>query len=153
MFPLKKILCPTDFSEPSLVALGAATELAEGSGAEIILIHAVSPLPVSPHPGALTAFDTAAYLQEMLTYGRESIQRLIKERIPDKVPARSIVLAGNPSDEITRLVEEEKVDLVVIATHGLTGWRRFVFGSVAERVVRLSPCPVLTIPAPGKQQA
>lgn len=152
MFPLKKILCPTDFSEPSLAALGAATELARSSGAEIILIHAVSPLPASPQPGAVHAFDTAAYLQEMLTYGRESIQRLIKERIPEDVPARSIVLPGNPSGEITRVAEEEKVDMIAIATHGLTGWRRFVFGSVAERVVRLSPCPVLTFPAPSKQE-
>ena len=148
MFPLKKILCPTDFSEPSLLAMSAAVELAESSGAELFFIHAVSPLPASPHPGAMHGFDTAAFLRKMLTYGRESIERLIREKVPDKVPAQSVVLAGNPSDEIIRAAEEHGVDLIVIATHGLTGWRRFVFGSVAERVVRLSSCPVLTIPAP-----
>jgi nucleotide-binding universal stress UspA family protein len=94
-------------------------------------------------------FDTAGYLQEMLTYGRESTQRLVTEKIPDTVQVRSVVLAGNPSDEITRVAEEEGVDLIVIATHGHTGWRRFVFGSVAERVVRLAPCPVLTVPEPA----
>lgn len=150
MFPLKKILCPTDFSEPSLLAIEGASELAESSGAELILIHVVSPLPASPHPGGMHGFDTAAYLQEMLTYGRESTQRLITEKIPDTVQVRSVVLAGNPSDEITRVAEEEGVDLIVIATHGHTGWRRFVFGSVAERVVRLAPCPVLTVPEPAK---
>jgi len=148
MFPLKKILCPTDFSEPSLEAIKAAAELAERYHAEIILMHAVSPLPAYPQPGALAVLDTAAYLQEMLTSGKKYMERLIKDKIPDKVSARSLVFAGNPSDEITRLAEAESVDLIVIATHGLTGWRRFVFGSVAERVVRLSPCPVLTIPAP-----
>jgi nucleotide-binding universal stress UspA family protein len=152
MFRLKKILCPTDFSEPSLLAIDAATELAEISDAEIILIHAVSPLPASAQPGPMHAFDTAGYLREMLAYGRESMERLIKERIPDKIPVRSLVLAGNPSDEITRAAEDEDVDLVVIATHGLTGWKRFVFGSVTERVVRMAPCPVLTIPAPGKEK-
>jgi nucleotide-binding universal stress UspA family protein len=155
MFPLKKILCPTDFSEPSLLAINAATELAEISGAEIILVHAVpppSPLPASAQLGTMVAFDTAAYLQGMLTYGRESMKRLIEEKIPDKVRVRSLVLAGSPSDEITRAAENEHVDLVVIATHGLTGWKRFIFGSVAERVVRLAPCPVLTIPAPGKDK-
>jgi len=148
MFPVKKILSPTDFSEPSLIAVGAAAEMAGRDGAEIILIHVVSPLPASPHPGALHAFDTAAYLQEMLTYGRESMERLIKEKFPSGVSVRSIVLAGNPSDEITRAAEDENVDVIVIATHGLTGWRRLVFGSVAERVVRLASCPVLAIPAP-----
>ena len=152
MFPPKKVLCPTDFSEPSFLAMNGAIELAESSGAELILIHAVSPLPASPHPGAMHGFDTAAYLQEMLTLGRESIQRLIREKVPDKVPVRSVVLAGNPSDEITQTAEEHGVDLIVIATHGLTGWRRFVFGSVAERVVRLSSCPVLTIPAPEQRE-
>ena len=153
MFPLKKILCPTDFSDPSLLAINAATELAGISGAEIILIHAVSPLPVSPQPPVdMQAFDTAAYLEQMLTSGRESMQRLIKEKIPDEVPSRSAILAGSPSEEITRVAQEEGADLIVIATHGLTGWKRFIFGSVAERVVRLSPCPVLTIPAPKEAE-
>jgi nucleotide-binding universal stress UspA family protein len=147
MFPLQKILCPIDFSEPSLLALDAATYLAATTGAEVILIHAVSPLPASPHPGALHAFDTTAYLNEMLTYGRESMQRLIKEKIPDKVPVRSMVMAGNPSDEIIRAAENENVDLIVISTHGLTGLKRFLFGSVAERVVRLAQCSVLTVRA------
>jgi universal stress protein A len=151
MFPLKKILCPTDFSEPSLLAMNAATELAVSYGAEIILLHAVSPLPASPQPGAVYSFDTAAYLQEMLTYGKESMERLIKEKVPAKVSARSLVLAGNPSDEITRTAEDERVDLIVIATHGHRGWKRFVFGSVAERVVRLASCPVLVIPAPKEK--
>lgn len=152
MFPIKKILCPTDFSEPSLLAISAATELAGLTGAEILLVHVVSPLPASPHPGALSAFDTAAYLKEMLTHGRASMERLVKERIPGKVPSRSMILTGNPSGEIARVAEDEGVDLVVIATHGLTGWRRFVFGSVAERVVRTASCPVLTVPAPEKSE-
>ena len=153
MFPLRKILCPTDFSGPSLLAIKAATELARISGAEIILIHAVSPLPVSPQPPVgMQAFDTAAYLEQMLTSSRESMQRLIKEKIPDQVPSRSVVLAGSPSEEIIRVAQEEGADLIVIATHGLTGWKRFIFGSVAERVVRLSPCPVLTIPAPKEAE-
>jgi universal stress protein A len=153
VFPLIKILCPTDFSEPSFLAIDRARRLAETSGAEIILMHVVPPLPTSPAPSGMHGFDTAAYLEGMLTYGRESMQRLIMEKLPEKVPVRSLILAGNPSDSIISTAEEEQVDLVVIATHGHTGWRRFVFGSVAERVVRLSPCPVLTIPPPGEVKA
>jgi len=63
---------------------------------------------------------------------------------------RQIVVLGGAADEIIRISGEEKVDLIVIATHGQTGWRHMVFGSVAEKVVRLAPCPVLTVRAPHK---
>ena len=152
MFPLKTILCPTDFSEPSLLALKAANELAGISDAEIIMVHVVSPLPVTPHPDAMATFNVATYMEEMLKSARASMDRLIKEKGPSNVTVRPMILTGNAADEITRAAEEQKVGLIVIATHGLTGWRRFIFGSVAERVVRLSPCPVLTIPAPGEEK-
>jgi universal stress protein A len=151
MFPLKTILCPTDFSEPSLLALKAANELARISGAEIILVHVVSPLPVTPHPDAMATFNVGTYMEEMLKSASASMDRLIKEKGPSDVTVRSMVLTGNAADEITRAAEEQKVNLIVIATHGLTGWRRFFFGSVAEKVVRLSRCPVLAIPAPGEE--
>jgi len=64
---------------------------------------------------------------------------------------RQIVVLGEAADEIVRMSEEQRVDLIVIATHGQTGWRHMVFGSVAEKVVRLAPCPVLTIRAPHKE--
>jgi nucleotide-binding universal stress UspA family protein len=73
-------------------------------------------------------------------------------RLPEALKMRKLVLTGNPGDEIARTAEEEGVDLIVIATHGLTGWRRFISGSVAEKVVRLSSCPVLTIPAPPPEK-
>jgi universal stress protein A len=152
MFPLKTILCPTDFSEPSLLALKAANELARISGAEIIMVHVVSPLPVAPHPEAMASFNVATYMEEMLKSARASMDRLIKEKGPSDVTVRPMVLTGNAADEITRAADEQKVGLIVISTHGLTGWRRFIFGSVAERVVRLSRCPVLAIPAPGEEK-
>jgi universal stress protein A len=152
VFPLKIILCPTDFSEPSLLALKAASELAVISGSEIIMVHVVSPLPVTPHPDAMSSFNVATYMEEMLNSARASMDRLIREKGPSDVAVRPMILTGNAADEITRAAEEQKVGLIVIATHGLTGWRRFIFGSVAERVVRLSRCPVLAIPAPGEEK-
>lgn len=148
MIPIKKILCPTDFSEPSLLALDAAIELAKVSGAEIILVHVVSPLAVYPFPEAVPASGNLLSLQETLAQGNDSVRHLVRQKIPEGVNARGLVVAGNPADEITRSAEAERADLVVIATHGHTGWRRFMFGSVTEKVVRLSACPVLTIPAP-----
>jgi nucleotide-binding universal stress UspA family protein len=72
--------------------------------------------------------------------------------VPKELHVRQIVALGEAADEIIRISEETKADLVVIATHGQTGWRRLVFGSVAEKVVRLAPCPVLTIRAPHEQR-
>ncbi len=152
MLPWKRILCPTDFSEPSIEALKAARELALEAQSEIILLHVVSPIPIAP-PGGLQGFDTAAYLQQMLSYARESMDRATAEmRLPETLTIKKLVLTGNPGDEIVRTAEKEGVDLIVIATHGLTGWRRFISGSVAEKVVRYSPCPVLTIPAQPSEQ-
>ena len=71
--------------------------------------------------------------------------QIAKERISREVKSRNIVILGNAADEITRIAESENADIIVIATHGWTGWRRFIFGSVAEKVVRTSCCPVLTI--------
>jgi nucleotide-binding universal stress UspA family protein len=152
MLPWRRILCPTDFSDPSLNALKAAREVALQSQAEIILLHVVSPVPIAP-PGGLQGLDTAAYLQELLAYARESMDRAVGEmRLPETVAVKKLVLTGNPGDEIARTAEDQGVDLIVIATHGLTGWRRFISGSVAEKVVRLSPCPVLTIPAQPSEE-
>jgi len=152
MFPLKTILCPTDFSEPSLLAVEAAKELATISGSEIIMVHVVTPLQVTPHPDAMATFNVATYMEEMLKSAKASMARLIKEKQLEHVAVRSMVLSGNAADEITRVAAEQAVGLIVIATHGLTGWRRFIFGSVTERVVRLSPCPVMTIPVPGEER-
>ena len=65
-----------------------------------------------------------------------------------KVGTRDLVTTGEAAPEILRIAQKEHVDLIVIASHGLTGWRRLVFGSVAEKVVRQATCPVLTIMAP-----
>lgn len=148
MFPLKKILCPTDFSEPARLAIDVACELAARFRARLLVLHAVSPLAALPQPDTFQSFDISAYLEEMLASARRTMDLLIKEKVPSGVSVDTMILTGSPWEEIVHVAGDQGVDLVVIATHGLTGWRRFVFGSVTEKVVRLSPCPVLTIPAP-----
>ena len=147
----KKILCPMDFGEPSYEALKMANELALQFSAELILIHVVKPsdyIPiVSPAVGAYVSssvVDTVAVANKML-------DEVIRERISGEVNLRSIVAHGNPAEEIVRIAAKEGVDSIIIATHGLTGWRHLIFGSVAEKVVRLAPCKVLTIRTTGEQ--
>ena len=77
----------------------------------------------------------------------KSLAMTLKEKVPESIKSRSIMGKGNPAEEIVRSAKEEKVDLIVIGAHGFTGWRHLVLGSVAEKVVRLASCPVITIPA------
>jgi nucleotide-binding universal stress UspA family protein len=145
MLPFRKILCPTDFSEPSFKAMDAAVELAQHFDARLLLVHVVSPVPVVPAPEAPAGFNVALYQQELETSAKRSLADLIKERIPSEVKVEARVLLGNPAGEIVQIAGSEGVDLIVIAAHGLTGWRRIIFGSVASRVVRLATCAVLTV--------
>jgi nucleotide-binding universal stress UspA family protein len=151
MLPLQKILWPTDFSEPSYRALEAANELAAHFSAELILIHVVAPVPVVPASPEPMGFDIPSYQMEMEASAKESLIRVVEERISGDVEHRRMVILGDPANEIVQAAAEQGADIIVTATHGLTGWRRFIFGSVAEKVIRLAPCPVLSIQAPPKE--
>jgi len=149
MFPLKKILCPIDFSKPSFEGLKAAGELAQASSAELILINVVQPVVGIAEPETPASYTVQEHYEQMSTMARRLFEDVVKNRVPGGVAVRTKVVGGQPADEIVREAEAEKVDIIVTATHGWTGWRRFIFGSVTEKVVRLSTCPVLTIPGPG----
>jgi len=154
LLPVKRILCPTDFSEPACKALNAAAEIAAAAKAELILVHVVAPIPALDTPSGAPAFDLAGYQEELVRSARLALDERRRRRVPDSVRSRGIVTIGDAAHEVTRIAEEEGVDLIVIATHGRTGWRERLFGSVAGKVVRLAHCPVLTIPcAPEVRRA
>ncbi len=152
MLPFKRILCPTDFSEPALVALKRAEELARHFSAELIVAHAIPDVSGShsfPDPQAEFNSDVPLYEQELGIYAENLLKDLVSQQLAPEVRTRDMVTTGEAAPEILRIAAAEHVDLIVIASHGETGWRRLVFGSVAEQVVRHSPCPVLTIMAPA----
>jgi nucleotide-binding universal stress UspA family protein len=153
VLPFKRIVSPSDFSDPSYEAVKAANELAVHFSAELILIHVISPVPTIPSPEAATGFDVLSYQQQMEVYAKRSLDQVVKERISDQVKVRTMVKLGSAAEQIANMAVAEKSDLIVIATHGLMGWRRFVFGSVTEKVVRLAQCPVLTIHQPQEPEA
>ena len=150
MFPVKKILCPTDFSGPSMEGVKAAAELAAQHPAEVILLHVIPPAHTLTPP-TIPSGKVLEYYEDLTRFAEKSLDDLIEEKFSKDVSVSSRVVHGNPSDEIVRTAMEEKADLIVIATHGAMGWRRFIFGSVAEKVVRTAGCPVLTIPAPEEE--
>jgi len=144
MLPFERILCPTDFSEPACTGIVAAGEMAKRFSAELILMHAVGPIPALDTPAGISSFDVAAYQRELTG----SAERYLEERrakVPEGVPVRTLVTHGEAGHEIVRVAEEEGVDLIVMATHGATGWRHRIFGTVTEKVVRTAHCSVLTV--------
>ncbi len=150
MFPLNRIVCPIDFSEPSLQGLRNALELVEKFDAELIVVYVIEPVGWS----GLTYSQPMANLGDIsLAIGKEAINKLNKlqsEMIPGHIKCRLLTLEGKPAEEIVKLAGDESAGLIVIATHGYSGLHHFVFGSVTERVVRTAKCPVLTVrPVPS----
>ncbi len=153
MQPIKKIIAPCDFSGPSKVGLKRAIELAEYFNAELIIVHVISMPHIMPPAGPPTApgFSTGSLAKELRDAAESKLNEIQKEQLPKGLQSRVILAEGAPADEIARISEEEKADLIIIATHGWTGWRRFIFGSVAEKVIRFAKCEVLTVPEPSQQ--
>jgi nucleotide-binding universal stress UspA family protein len=147
MLPINTIVCPTDFSDPAYEGLKAATELAEHFQAEMILVNVISPVPLASG-AAPVGYHLPTLMKELQTAAEKSMTDLIAEKVPKAVQTRSIVLQGKPADEIVKLADEKDADMIVIATHGESGWQRLLFGSVTERVVRTTSCPVLTVRQP-----
>ena len=141
---LKRILVPIDFSPLSKKALQYALRFAEEFGADVMLLHVIEP-DVPP------AFDGLMIAPPVIANGsRASCANRLKElagslAMRDTGHIQSIVRTGLAAYEIVETTKEFDVDLIVIATHGYTGWKHFAIGSTAERVVRAAPCPVLVV--------
>ena len=147
MLPPKKIVCPTDFSAASEKALNEALELIRQFPAELVLVHVLPVLPPAPSDPNFV-FSVPEYERALHADAEQRLTALASDLTGKGVPVRTVVGHGDAGAEIVRVASEENADLIVIATHGVTGWRHAMFGSVAEKVVRTAHRPVLTIPAP-----
>ena len=144
MLTIKTILCPTDFSEPSLLGLSTALELANLFKSEIKIVYVLPVLPPSPTDPNYE-FVIPEYENILHKDSQKKLDEIIKTKVPAGIKATAVVGHGNPAKEIVRIAEEDKVDLIVIATHGGTGWHHLIMGSVAEKVIRHAPCPVYAV--------
>jgi universal stress protein A len=141
------ILAPTDFSEYSQQAIQYARELAQKFGATLMLLHVVE-LPPYPIEGLPPSHLAGTLLEDLEQQATSDLAQVLAKEAEVKVVRR--VVMGIPYRKIVEIAEAEKVDLIIMATHGRTGFSHLFMGSVAERVVRTAPCPVLTIrPAVG----
>ncbi len=145
MIKIRKILYPTDLSEYALHALPYATELAANYKARLCLLYVVDNYLIGA-PGAGFAGQPDDLLHRVKESGIRNLENLVSH-IKD-VEAESAVLIGTPHVEIVRYAREQDIDLIVLATHGRKGIAHALIGSVAEKIVQMSPCPVLTVKHP-----
>lgn len=140
---VQRVLHPTDFSKASGPAFTKAVSLARQNRAELILVHV---LPrVLPAGYAVWQKTYAKIDAEERRLARSKLSALLAKARKAKVRGKVLLLSGVTYDEIMRAARSERADLIVMGSHGWTGFRKLLMGSVAERVVGLSPCPVLIV--------
>jgi len=163
----KHLLVPTDFSEPANNALRYAIEEAGLHHAKVTLLHVLpadtrtdvhyvtgAPAPAAARGGLGPGVHGSALLSQPEVVRRDRTEEALTQ-LRDLVanafqgPSEVAVAMGNPADTIVRVAQERSADLIVMSTHGRTGLQHMLLGSVAEKVVRLAPCPVLTVKPQG----
>jgi universal stress protein A len=141
---IRQILAPTDFSKFSKQAVQCAYELAQKFGAKLLLLHVVE-LQAYPVEIFLPSAEGTTLLDGLERQARLDLAQLLPKAQGVKVEVNCQAVVGTPYYKIVEVAAAGKVDLIVMATHGHTGLSHLFVGSVAERVVRMAQCPVLTI--------
>jgi CheY-like chemotaxis protein/nucleotide-binding universal stress UspA family protein len=148
---IRTILCPVDFSPPSLAALETAGEWAAHWDAKLLVLYVepyFQPMP-NPISGALHALETD---QSRCDRAMPRVNEVLDRCVSPMVQAQGLVDMGEVAHTITRIANEEEANLIIMATHGRSGWTHLALGSVAEKVVRMSSCPVLTLRGTAKEK-
>jgi len=146
MRDFKIILCPVDFSDSSYDALEYGVRFARGADATLILMHVLhNPSDEFFHPeGYVIGWDEAkAKARKLLEQARD-------ERLQGYPKTELVVDIGDPHELILNLARDRKADLIITSTHGRTGLRHLVMGSVAEKIIRHAPCPVFVVRHDGE---
>jgi nucleotide-binding universal stress UspA family protein len=139
---LKRILVPVDFSECSDKAVDYAVAFAQQSGASLVLVHVME---LQYAGSGLGEVETPLFEKELRENASSQLQRLLDQRVAGAVPCETVVAVGKAWQEIGLTAQVQDADLIVMGTHGYTGFKHVVMGSTAERVVRHAPCPVLVV--------
>jgi universal stress protein A len=142
MIAFKRILVPTDFSEASDAALNYGIGLAQAFGAQLYLLHVPGETGVN--------FEADFPMIQFENAVRERLDTLVGPKEIVKLRPEYALRLGAPSDQIVRYADDREIDLIVMGTHGRSGVAHMVMGSVAEKVVRTAPCPVLTVRQPER---
>jgi nucleotide-binding universal stress UspA family protein len=167
---VRKILVPVDYSSDSQQALLWGMNLAEKYGSRLLLFHVIPKAVEEVFAQGISVTSPPAYYLERMAPGNRpfagqtiiidlldkastELQDFAQKHVKDPLPLESKVGVGKPGEEILRVAREEGVELIVMGTHGHTGLRHLLLGSVAEVVTRHAPCPVFTIRRQGEAKA
>jgi nucleotide-binding universal stress UspA family protein len=144
---IKRIVVPVDFSQTSLRALDYAVQLSRRLDARLTVVHVVEPVHY-PMAGDLVGLglDLSTVYTEIERAARTRLTKLAAKLEARRIVVRSLLTHGTPHYVIVESAKKLKADLIIMSTHGRTGLSHVLMGSVAERVVRLAECPVLTVP-------
>lgn len=151
MIKIEKILFPTDFSEHSKNAFCYALSFAKEYGARLYMLHVIEDIQYLANA---YMFDVPIMpsFADMEQNRLKEMQEFIDREVTDpEIKIEKVIKRGRPFIEIIQMAREENIDLIVTATHGRGGLEHVLFGSVAEKVVRKAPCPVLSIRSPGQE--
>ena len=144
--PRRLIVHPSDFSVASRPALAAAIEMAKATGSTLVLMHVLNPaMPPVLGDEYISPPTYTRFREVSRTWARRQLDRLTARARASRVQAVSIIREGAEADQIVRLARSRRAAMIVMGTHGRTGVRRVILGSVAARVLSLAPCPVLTV--------
>ncbi len=147
---IRKILVPVDFSPHSRAALAHARHLAARYEADLQLLHVVDLPPYPYFYLPLAGFDEPRRITELEKRSGEALERLAREASGPEVKCEKFVVSGRPASRIASFAAEYESDLVVLATHGLSGIERLLLGSTSEEVVRTVPIPVFLVKSHGR---
>ena len=142
----QRFLVPIDFSEYANQALEYAIHLAGKLDAHLTLLHVIQPVPLGGADMGVTLPYT--YLQDLEAEIMQSMGACLERVTAAGLEGNIVVVHGVPFHEILETAKTHKVDLIIMGTHGRTGLQHILLGSVAEKVVRLTPCPVLVVREP-----
>jgi len=147
MVTINRILCAIDFSEHSRRALDHAVAIARWYEASVTVVYVFSPAPVAAVGPGMTAFQPIVLTDIDYERLRTDVQSFAAVEGAPGVAIETVLREGFPATEIVAAARDLQADLIVLGTHGRSGVERLFLGSVAERVLRRAPCPVLTVPA------
>ena len=148
MIKMKTILHPTDFSEPSKYALEYAVACATEFEAKLYLLHVIPDIPATMYSDMAAVPLSPELIMRIEKDARKALEHLLPPEVRRAIPVQFLLRNGSAFVEIVRCAEEIKADMIVCGTHGRTGLKHALIGSVAENVVRHSSCPVLTVRHP-----
>lgn len=143
MDDIKKILAPVDFSDNSCKIVATAASLARRFKAELAVVFVVQSF--EGYSGFFVTQMPAQFEEETIRNAEDKMQSFIKECLPPDTAVQSRVLTGDVAEAIVEHAAQTGVDLIVIGTHGYKGLELIFFGSVADKVIKTAPCPVLSI--------